>query len=455
MPLPEPAPSPAPTVHISHYKPLPEEIMRMSETETACQYCGISYLLLSKYERMEKHVLEVDAEMARLKKYIEERPQMLSRLESLLALQKRLEEEWRTADAGMKEWQNRARKESENSERLMGVKKALEKEVERMYREARDRESQVQLQAASRARAINNLQYEVIQAQTDLAKLKGSLKSSMASVVLGALSAASKQLQSQFASVQQQAAKAAADQAERRSRGTIAALKKDVEALTEALNDSQKRNDRTSLELASFRQEYTSHIQGQKSYTQSLQANCLVLEERLNEATRNVMDMSNEREKYESEKLQLQKDVEALRQENDHIREDLEKKVLSLQTRLSREQMEHEKYASRMESTLKDRHFIGDSSQNQVLAQAQQSLARKDEQLLQMERSVRELNSNISALRNERIKTIEAHQNRIKQLQDRFVEELKTAGRDEVVPTAHLAMNPTLTDLLIPDLLAD
>ena len=49
------------------FRPLPEEIQKMAETETACQYCGISYLLLTKYEQMETHVKQMESEMSILK----------------------------------------------------------------------------------------------------------------------------------------------------------------------------------------------------------------------------------------------------------------------------------------------------------------------------------------------------------------------------------------------------
>lgn len=60
----------------------------MSDQETACEYCGISYLLLHKYEKMESHLSSMSSELQDLKKYVNERPAMLSRLESLLSLQK-------------------------------------------------------------------------------------------------------------------------------------------------------------------------------------------------------------------------------------------------------------------------------------------------------------------------------------------------------------------------------
>ncbi len=46
---------------------LPKDIMEMEETETACQYCGISYLILTKCERMERLVKEMEQERLSLR----------------------------------------------------------------------------------------------------------------------------------------------------------------------------------------------------------------------------------------------------------------------------------------------------------------------------------------------------------------------------------------------------
>lgn len=48
-------------------KPLPQDILDMNEHETACQYCGISYLILNKCEKMEQMVQEMQAERAALR----------------------------------------------------------------------------------------------------------------------------------------------------------------------------------------------------------------------------------------------------------------------------------------------------------------------------------------------------------------------------------------------------
>jgi hypothetical protein len=71
---------------------LPQEILEMSETETACEYCGISYLILNKCEKMQEILRQMEEERASLrvwllitKEYVEERPSIMTRLESLQA----------------------------------------------------------------------------------------------------------------------------------------------------------------------------------------------------------------------------------------------------------------------------------------------------------------------------------------------------------------------------------
>jgi len=55
---------------ISQYKPLPQDILDMNESDTACQYCGISYLILSKYSKMEQYLKQQEKELQNLKVHI-------------------------------------------------------------------------------------------------------------------------------------------------------------------------------------------------------------------------------------------------------------------------------------------------------------------------------------------------------------------------------------------------
>jgi hypothetical protein len=47
-----------------------------------------------------------------------------------------------------------------------------------------------------------------------------------------------------------------------------------------------------------------------------------------------------------------------------------------------------------------------------------------------LEKTVKELNSNITAAKHERINTIEAHQSRVRHLQEKYLNDLKIAGND-------------------------
>nr|KAJ3417420.1 hypothetical protein HK105_001035 [Polyrhizophydium stewartii] len=361
-----------PAIHIAQFRPLPDEILRMGEEETACRYCGISYLLLTKYESMEKHVKEVDAEMARLKKYVEERPQMLARLESLLELQKRLEQDRQIAEAGMKDWQARARKEADAAERAMAAVGERDRELERLVRAARERDAQDELRAAAWLRGATNARYEVIQMQNDLAKLKGFVKSSMSSVLLSTTTAASKQLAGHFAAAKERAVAEALQRADKKSSSVVGSLRNEVQALKDSLSESSTQNE-ASFNLISINKYATFELP---------RAKCVLL-------TSNIL------------------------------------------------QIEHDK---RVAELVQEREAQARATSSPALSQAHQAMAKKDEQMMQMERTIRELNASIASMRNERIKTIEAHQNRIKQLQDRFVEDIKSAGRQEEFDEAKLKL---------------
>lgn len=49
--------------------------------------------------------------------------------------------------------------------------------------------------------------------------------------------------------------------------------------------------------------------------------------------------------------------------------------------------------------------------------------------MMRLEQTVRDLNSSLATARVERVKTVEAHQSRIAQLQEKFLNDLKKAGR--------------------------
>jgi hypothetical protein len=65
-------------------------------------------------------------------------------------------------------------------------------------------------------------------------------------------------------------------------------------------------------------------------------------------------------------------------------------------------------------------------------AQTFNILAKKDQQIAAFEKTIRDLNASLAIARTERAHTIEAHQSRIKHLQDKYLNDIKNMTIDNV-----------------------
>ncbi|KAI9188410.1 hypothetical protein H9P43_002801 [Blastocladiella emersonii ATCC 22665] len=67
--------------------PLPAEILAMSEAETACQFCGVSYLILSRMDALQREFRRLEVELEQRKAFAEERPALVARADTAEARQ--------------------------------------------------------------------------------------------------------------------------------------------------------------------------------------------------------------------------------------------------------------------------------------------------------------------------------------------------------------------------------
>ncbi|KAJ3335021.1 hypothetical protein HDU91_002398 [Kappamyces sp. JEL0680] len=166
----------------------------------------------------------------------------------------------------------------------------------------------------------------------------------------------------------------------------------ELDRATAELTESQNRAERLSRELGVQKSEFSDHYNKQKIYIQDLQSNCIQLEERVNAANREIMN----------------------------------------------------EYKARIEELSKqEREVVVDDSAAQ---RAFQALARKDLQMAELEKALKEANTTIATAREERTKTIEAHQSRIKHLQDKYLQDVKIASQEQV-KHAELALETKLKAL--------
>ncbi len=66
---------------MEHLRPLPIDIQTLDESEKACEYCGVSYLLLNKYNQMTIFIEDLESQLGELQVYKEERESVLKGLD--------------------------------------------------------------------------------------------------------------------------------------------------------------------------------------------------------------------------------------------------------------------------------------------------------------------------------------------------------------------------------------
>ncbi|KNE63066.1 hypothetical protein AMAG_08232 [Allomyces macrogynus ATCC 38327] len=70
---------PAPVAKVA--LPLPAEIMEMADAETACTYCGVSYLILSRMDALQREFARLERELDDRKQFAVEKPALVAELD--------------------------------------------------------------------------------------------------------------------------------------------------------------------------------------------------------------------------------------------------------------------------------------------------------------------------------------------------------------------------------------
>ncbi|KAJ3187166.1 hypothetical protein HDU85_007204 [Gaertneriomyces sp. JEL0708] len=337
---------------LTSFFPLATDFDDADETSTACQYCGISYLLLTKYERMTRHVKGLEVELAKLQEFRDKYPEFVDRL-------KIAEQEGGLANQRIAQ---------------------LEQELEESKQDAKRRLDVTTQDGQQRRLTLQNLNRKLVDLKSEVVEQRQAVTSTK-DFIQWSLTNAREQLIPRLTTY---------------IRSTLRNYEQQRHA------DAQRMLAEAHARYQVREVELQTHVGQQKSCVEDMRAVVGQMERKLQKAEDTIEDLNRERTHM----------VQKFHAESEKIAKDLafkDKEIRDLTQRVE----------------------DGRKGEGKALETARTGLARKDEQIAILERSVREMHSTLQSLRAERQMTIDAHQSRIKQLQDKFLEDIKIAGRIE------------------------
>ncbi|KAJ3354085.1 hypothetical protein HDU83_005902 [Entophlyctis luteolus] len=440
---------------ISSCRPLPEDIATLDDADTGCQYCGVSYLLLSKYNNIVKHVSKLELELETLKTYATEHPLLSSKHALLEATHQQALETIRELELDA----SKSREDAGKTIRIGGLGLcSLLHQVNSAAQEcAMQRnswmEDSLRTQMRSLVGSIDFMQVQLRILKAQVADAKSHFARIIASTVNALKPILQQEAQSLVLSVVEStksvvAARLSARYAEATKAMTVQLdeMKLDLadssvfSASVFVLNlsckfNSDNRNAQLANEIKTMGQQYEEYFR-------------VFRETAANDELRNkqeLAEVSRKCEELEALATTLQaankEAVDTLSRE----RAENSKHIDTLRSRLLQQEQDLQKSAADAQDLRRQLEISATQMETGKLT------AQKDLEIHKLTSTVSDLNKIIDSLRLERTKTIEAHQSRVKQLQDKHLEELsgaKIQQKDETVSALRAELDAEKIELL-------
>ncbi|RKO86285.1 hypothetical protein BDK51DRAFT_32609, partial [Blyttiomyces helicus] len=414
----------------------------MSEGETACQYCGISYLLLRKYERMEEHVLGLEKELSQRKIYADERPGLLAQIASLTETQRQSLE----TIAGLEEKAQAAREETRKAVLALDEMRTKHGRAQSVLDESARVSTARQERIAGLMQGLTDIRCELLQQRQQICNAKDEVKKSLhltpplftgprtINFSRECIQTLKPHIVATVLTLCKKDATAHVHAAQSRHQSEINALLTQLDSAREALRERSRHETSVSCTTSSGRGWSLRIMFGRSK------------------------NLEREREKFEDRNRDLDERLRAHKDQSWRETQGMQQHVIALEAKLYAKEAELREMLEKFRS---ERRSLEDG--DAALGNANRALAQKDvggiewgwvvtkkarrapspygatfntplavqEQLRVLERTVRDLHQTMHGLRAERQKTVDAHQSRVKQLQDKFLEDIKEAGRFE------------------------
>ncbi|KAJ3195934.1 hypothetical protein HK101_010613 [Irineochytrium annulatum] len=410
------------TVLLTTCRPLPDDI----DTDASCSYCGVSYLLHSKYNTLVRHVSSLETELFAWKKYAVEHPILVERAS-------KLEKEVESAKQSLEEADKAALESKAECGRMVRELHELQlrhtrltHEMETELRNAGWLEESRRSQIRSLVRALVDLKDDLKGAKdasrAGVKKMTEKMSETMIPQMLQEISAT---IYGKLPGLIKGRVEQELRIKELQHGGIVASLRAEIESLKEDLEDNRGLYHKLADELRSTKSEYETHLESRTDELRALRAKTIDLEDVNSTRYSEISKLRGDQARIEAALADARDRLTTEIQMREQAIVNARAKEMDLREEVKRKEGEIAMLKEKLEATTKQA-TAGEMNAN---ASAQKALAQKDIQINDLRSSIRNLNSNIDAMKAERVKTIEAHQSRIAQLQDNFHEKLKNSAK--------------------------
>ncbi|KAL7750643.1 hypothetical protein RI367_003985 [Sorochytrium milnesiophthora] len=392
--------------------PLPSELQELNEADTACRFCGVSYLLLARMEKLQVEFARLERELEDRKAFALERPKVLAENASLTGSLAQLKDRYTQLETlqqqtseQLQQWQLKETLWSQKLEAIQDKHQHAERRAHKLA-SAQQRQSD----------HLNQCQLTVQGFRTDLRMLRTQLHDSAQN-----FQACIDQSRETAVSAYAQALKRVCDRYEQQLRNVGASQEQELARLhnehTQVLKQAAHEAD---AKLAQLESKHASALQVASAQSQDL-------ESQLKAATERGNSLSNENALLKRSVEDVKGELDTAKQQLARGRQEAEdaiKAKLDLQAQYAKLETTMSSKVRSLEVELSTAQQQLVETKRQMSLSVGQVLSEKEAQLSQQRASITELTAKLAELTHEREAMVGAHQNRIKQLQDSISERL-------------------------------
>jgi chromosome segregation ATPase len=376
---------------------------------------------------MVHHVAKLEKDLETLKKYAVDYPVLKAKCEDAEGKTKELEGDNEEMKGKLEEMggenSRNVRALHELQLRYTRVTHDLEVTIKRSHWAQDSQKGQIRALTSCLRDTLEELQVY----KRQLREMKGQVESNLRDQVQGLLGDVERELYTTLPQFIDAQSKNVVQALNTKHAAVVNGLKAEVEELKDYLRESENRYERLQNDMDKTKDEYESCLTSQNESTQNITNQLTDLQTQLSQLQTKLDTTEKENQHLRIGERQAIEKWRSLEQSLSSTNSQYQSQVSQLQTQLNHLQSQHASLQSQYDSDKR----IWDSNSQTANSNLTRSLQIKDAQIHELNNSLKDLRNTITTLRDERTKTIEAHQSRVKQLQDKYIEMLANKEKEQ------------------------